>query len=249
MRFLMLALLIASSMLAQGEKAQDKQNGTGVIKFIELKYLNGERLGRVISFVNTLFLSRTMIVNDPVLKTVAIRADLAADIPPVEEMLRRFDVPAAAETKTRQIQLTVYLLEPVDEELPAGQRVPTELASTAEQLRNLFGLKNLRLIETTIMQGREDANFSTSGFLPTASGKPASTYNARYKNVRFNEAQKTVSVNGFTYIIGVPQGANFTNSHVESDLSIKDGQKLVIGKVTKGQNEPNNYLVVTARVD
>ena len=34
-----------------------------------------------------------------------------------------------------------------------------------------------------------------------------------------------------------------------TDLTIRDGQKLVLGKLTKDQNERGVFLIVTAKVD
>ena len=252
MKHLYVALLIALPILGQDEKAGPNAKPPAIVKFIELKHLSGDRLNRVTGFVQQFHIGRARVVNDPVLKTLAIQGDTQADVAAAEEMIRRFDVPAA-ETRTRQIQVVIYLLEPSEQEATGAGRAPVAIASAVEQLRTAFGHKHFRLVETTIMQGRENGSFQTTGLLnagtPTSTSLPT-TYSARFKTIYYNEAQKTVGINGFVYHLRVPLlNGHFSDSELHTDLTIKEGQKLVIGKVTKDQNEHSGFLVVTAKVE
>src|SRR4051794_30218921 len=67
------------------------------VKFVELKYLgtdSHDRLNRVINVVQQLTLGKVQIVQDPVLRTLALKGTPEA-IASAEQILRRFDVPAA----------------------------------------------------------------------------------------------------------------------------------------------------------
>jgi hypothetical protein len=244
MKAILVIVALVAAALAQTEKPQAKPREPGFMKFIEFKYLDGERLERVSNFVRQLYLGKAMIVHAPTPKTMAIRADTEADMDAVEAMFRKFDVPQA-ESRTRQIDVLVYLLEPTDQAPPPGQEVPAELSSTAVQLRNLFGHKHLRLAETILMPGRHGGKFSSSGMLAMGSNQPT-YYEAKYSDVAYNETEKSVSINnlGFTLRIN-----NMPISTVESNITIKEGQKLVIGKVNKDPNAPGAFLVVTAKVN
>jgi hypothetical protein len=244
MKSFLVIIALAATALAQTEKPQAKPREPGFMKFIEFKYLDGERLERVSNFVRQLYVGKAMIVHAPTPKTMAIRTDTEADMDAVEGMFRKFDVPQA-ESRTRHIHVTVYLLEPTDQSPPAGQQVPADLSATAAQLRNLFGHKYLRLVETTLMSGREFGKFSASGILATGSNPPAS-YEAKYSYIGYNASDPSVSINDFGYTLRV---GNMPVSTVQSNITIKEGQKLVIGKVNKDQNEPGTFLVVTAKVD
>lgn len=242
--------------------ADEKPTAAGkeTVKFIELKYLgtdSSDRLNRVISVVQQLT-GGTQIVHDPVLRTLAIKGTPEA-IANAEQLLRRFDTPAA-ESKVRQTQLSVYLVEAFDQ-VSSDHRIPSELSSAVEQLRTAFGYKSFRLVDTMLFQGRENAEFSISGLVPmpeNAAGAKT-VYMARYKNISYNDAQKTVFVNGFRFelrvpVVTSPAGATpvqhyFADSGIVTDLAIKDGQKLVLGKLTKDQSERGVFLIVTAKVD
>jgi hypothetical protein len=244
MKAFLMIIALAAAALAQNEKPQAKPREPGLMKFIELKYLDGDRLARVSNFARELYLGKAYIVHAPSPKTLAIRADTESDLDAVEAMVRKFDVPQA-ESRTRNIDVTVYLLEPVDQPPPASQQIPQDLSSTVAQLRNLFGHKYLRLVETTLLSGREGGKISATGILATASNPPAS-YEAKMSHMGYSEAEKSVFINEFGYTIRV---GNMPVSAVQSNITVKEGQKLVIGKVSKDQNEPGAFLVVTAKVN
>lgn len=246
MRYALIVLMLSLPALGQESKPEAKGKDLGVVRFIELKHLGNDgsdRANRVVHLVNTLNLNKAHLHFDPVLNTLAIRAETEADAAKAEEMLRRFDVPSGA-TRTRQISLTVYMLEPTDE-VSAAQRPPVELASTVEQIRNLFGHKQLRLVQTTLLQGREDAKVATTGMLEIATENRASTFSSNHNGARYVESQKAVHVNDFEFRVR----GHEVDSHIHSHLMIRDGQKLVVGKVTRDKTVPGAYLVVTAKVD
>jgi hypothetical protein len=242
MKALLMIMALVATALAQSEKPEAKPREPGLMKFVEMKYLDGDRLARVGNFVRELYLGKALIVHPPTPKTLAIRADTQADLDAAEAMLRKFDVPQA-ESRTRQIDLTVYLLEPTDQPPAPAQQIPPDLSSTATQLRNLFGHKYLRLVETTLMSGREGGKVSASGILPAQSA----SYEAKLSHMGYNEAEKSISINDFGYTLRNASGMPV--STVQSSITVKEGQKLVIGKVNKDQNEPGAFLVVTAKVN
>jgi type II secretory pathway component GspD/PulD (secretin) len=226
--------------------AEDKPAYPEAIKFIELKYLQTDRLHRVINLVQQLTLGKAQIIADDALHTIVLKGT-SDGVASAEQMLRRFDVPAA-ETKVRQIQLTVYVVE-ANADSSTGQPVPPELSSALQQLRATFGYDKLRLRDTTMLQSRQDAAFDSNGILPGASASPEQKvlYFASYKVASYNEAQKTVYVNKFSYSLRIMAGGQVLDSGITTDVAIKDGQKLVLGKLTR--NEHPVFLVLTTKVE
>jgi type II secretory pathway component GspD/PulD (secretin) len=255
-------LLLVTLLLPQAYAVpEEKAPPPDVVKFIELKYLGNERtdrLNRVITMVQQLTRGAAQIVHDPVLHTVAISGSSEA-VANAEQLMRRFDTPAA-EDRTRQVQLSLYLVEATDQ-ATTEIRIPAELTSALEQLQKAFGYKAFRLIDTIILQSREHSEFSISGNLagtPDAAGQKTH-YTAQYRSISYVEAQKAVYVNGLRFdmrvpILVSPPGSNntqasFADSGIRTDLTIRDGQKLVLGKLTKDQGERGMFLIVSSKVD
>lgn len=226
------------------------------LKFIELKHLTlhgSDRLHRVINMVQQLTQGKARIVSDPVLKTIALQGT-ADGVAQAEQLLRRFDTPAAEE-RLRQIQLTMYLVEASDQVAP-GAALPSELTAATDQLRTAFGHKSYRLVDTLVMQGREGSEFHMSGLLPVQANPeiPKTNYIAEYKRITYNEAQKSSTVDRFRFVLRVPVPTaaaqfQFAESAILTGLTIKDGQKLVLGKLTKDHGERGMFLIVSTKVD
>jgi hypothetical protein len=216
------------------------------IKFIELKHLDNDRLSRVINLVQQLTLGKATILADNVLHTVALKGT-SEGVATAEQLLRRFDVPAA-ETKVRQIQLTVYLVE-ANADSSTGQPVPSELSSALQQLRKTFGYDKLRLRDTIVLQSRENAAFDSNGILPGTTVPPDQKvlYFTSYKWASYDVAEDATYVRGFSYSLRMMGGGQVLDSSIKTDVTIKDGQKLVLGKLTS--NEHPVFLILTAKVE
>jgi hypothetical protein len=269
MKFVPLALILVLTIGAAPALPQEKpdsgavksapsnpfQTTAPILKFIELKHLmsDNERLDRVITLIRLLNISAVNIVHDSQLKTLALRGT-PEEIARVEELLKRFDVPAPGKL-ARQIQITIHTIEATDQpgESPA---LPPNLTSAVEQLRTAFGYKGFRLMDTILLQGREGSELELTGMLPiTATQSSEKTfYVARYARAGYNDAQKTLFVNGFKFNIRIPvssgEHTTYGDSGITTDLSIRDGQKLVLGKLTKDQTPGTGvFLILTAKVD
>ena len=69
----------------------------------------------------------------------------------------------------------------------------------------------------------------------------------------YSESQKALTVAGFRFYLRVPvtigNSTNFTDSAIRTAMTIKDGQKLVLGKLTKDQSERGVFLIVSSKID
>lgn len=249
-----LLLTLVLGWQAAGQEKPAAAQGTQAkadLKFVELKYLTGRRLQRVIDLVNGLTSMRAQIIFDGELNALAIKGK-PEDIASTEELLRRFDVPGPETRPTRQIQLTIYIIEATNQ---AGQdsALPSVLTSAVEQLRTAFGYKGVRLIDTIMLQGREGASVSLSGLLPVTAMRSGEKlfYSAKYDQAGYAESEKAVGVNGFRFNMRIPiADGKFGDSGIGTDLTIRPDQKLVLGKLSHDQTPGTGvFLVMTAKVD
>lgn len=252
MKSLIALLLLAVAMFAAEEKpAEDKK--PEISKIVELRNMgpdNREQFSRMMDFVRQLMFPYKA-VESPTLRTIYLRGPEDV-VNMAETMLRKFDA-AAVDERPRQVQLNLYVLAPAEE--ASGRAFPADLAAAAEQLRNTFGFKAFQLVDTIIMRGRESAEFWTNGLVAgeTVLGQ-AATYSAGYKSVQYSPAQKNVAVNGFRFDVRFPYQTspnNFqmTETSLRTDLTIRDGQKLVLGKLTKSASDKPLFVVLTSKVE
>ena len=93
----MIAILFLAAMLPHGAAAEDK--------FIQPKYLSGERGDRVMNLLNRL--GPAKVIWDGKLNAAVLRGT-AGEIAATEAILKRFDVPETKETR-RQVELVIHL--------------------------------------------------------------------------------------------------------------------------------------------
>jgi hypothetical protein len=192
-------------------------------------------------------LGKATIIADNILHTIALKGT-SDGVATAEQLLKRFDTPAA-ETKARQIRITAYLVEAADSS--AGLPAPTELASALQQLRATFGYDKLRLVDPTILQSRENAETYVNDMLSLDSDQKT-ILKTSYRAARYNESEKTVYLQLFMYQLKVPvktapNNFQYMDSGIQTDLAIKEGQKLVLGKLSAGDRPL--FVILTAKVE
>jgi hypothetical protein len=255
--------LLLVSMPAQAQQAPSEAEPKW--KTLELKHLTQEmattdRIARITQLIQKLTSGKVEIYHDPVLKVLMIRGpdDQTAL---AEQLFRRFDVPDARHEyrKPSQIIVTIHLVE-ASKAAEGDSNLPAALDSAAKQLTNTLGYKRLRLLDTVFLQGKEYSAASLSGLLPM-SATPTSEkhfYTARYERAHYSPEEKTVHLDEFRFEIRIPVSSGVGNvtygeSAVQSNLSIRAGQTLVLGKLSKDQVMPGEdrgvFLMVTAKAE
>src|SRR5262249_34342402 len=86
---------------------------------------------------------------DPSLNAIAVHGP-AASLTAVEEVIKRFDVPANA---PKNVELTIYML--LGAAAGEADSVPAAIRPAVDQLRNVMAYKSYRVIDTLIARGRE----------------------------------------------------------------------------------------------
>jgi len=163
----------------------------------------------------------------------------------LEEAIKKLDVPSA------DFELTVYLISSSPQ---AGDQLPDALASTAKQLHGVFAYKGYQLLDSFVLQGSDGQGGNTVGNL-SKDGK-SSTYRFRYDRAAVSgEVPKVVNLHNLDLQIQSFTGAFNKDgnpiSHdttLHTDIDIRNGQKVVVGKSDVNNGESPLILVVTAKV-
>lgn len=227
--------LAAMSLVAWGQEAPNV-----VGKLIQLKYVDANRannLAAVIANAQGLNLRA-----DEALHYIAVRGP-ADRVAAFEEAVKKIDVPPL------DFELTVYLISTTAQ---AGDQLPEALASVAKQLHGVFAYKGYQLLDSFVLRGRDGQNNgSAEGTVKT------STYSFRYNRATVNDGTpKIVNLQNLSLQIRTPSAYHdekgniqYKSTGLSSDIDIRDGQKVVVGKSDMNNGESPLILVVTAKVE
>jgi hypothetical protein len=227
--------LAAVSLLAWGQ-----DNGKVVGKLIQLKYVDASRANNLAAvFVDARGLG---LQADDYLHFIAVRGT-EEKVAAFEEAVKKIDVPPL------DFELTVYLISTTAQ---AGDQLPEALASTAKQLHGVFAYKGYQLLDSFVLRGRDGQNSgSAEGTLKNAA------YTFRYNRASVHDGTpRIVNLQILNLQIRTPSGYHdekgniqYKSTGLNSDIDIRDGQKVVVGKSDINNGENPLILVVTAKVE
>jgi len=229
-RLLPLVLLLAAMLPAQTETKPEEAHPAQVQKLFILKYADPRAVGDLLR----IFGANTVPNLD--LHALAVTAS-AKSMPAIEEAIGRLDVASAAQ---RNFDLTVYYLVGSEAEDALGGQIPRNLDSVVAQLKNTFPFKTYRLMDVLSLRTRTGQAASTSsaaGALSTGPNALPITSQFRIRSVSVGQDGSTVridSLNSSTrFPVPVsPTQSNYQDLGLNSDVDIKEGQKVVIGRLS-----------------
>jgi hypothetical protein len=237
-------LLLAPLAMAQEQKKDEKPAEPQVQKLFVLKYADPNQIGNLVK----VFTSN--VTPNASMHALAVSATPDA-MTAIEDAIKRLDVPSAA---PQNVELTVYMLGGGSESESQGA-LPKDLDSVVAQLKNAFTYKSYRLLDVQTVRTRTGqqvvANSNGGGVQTGALSRPIIT-ELRIDSVSIG-AEGAIRINGLKDNSRVPvsngEGNNFMYQQVgvNADLDIKEGQKVVVGKVSINPNEAM-FLVLTAKV-
>jgi len=245
-RFLLALLLLALPLAAQEEKKTETPHVPIVSKLFVLKYADPQSLRAL------LLVFGVNIDSNRDLHVLAVSAP-PETMAAIEDAIKRLDVPSAAPAN---VDLTVYLVVGHETESSAGSPVPRDLDSVVTQLKNAFAFKSYSLLDVLALRtrtGEQQASTTSSGATVQNGNATASVItNFRINGVSLGGDGATVHVNRLQANINMPlpTGASDFTRHdlgLNTDVDIKEGQKVVIGRlgITKDQAL---FLVMTAKI-
>lgn len=245
----LLMLSVAASGFAQTEKQEPE-------KIFQFKNLRGDDANRAINFVDKIMAGRARIVWEPVLRQVVIVGN-PDHVAHAEELLRKFDVAPVSEPRKpeRSIEFTIHLLgaylEPSD--TARGGPVPAGLDPVVKEMRSAFAYKTFRLLDAIPVTTRPNRRTEYSGILPSAA--VGTSLKHFYKIVvdggpQIMEDEKTIATQ-IKFTVDVPNEASGTKAGetgIGTALTIREGQKVVLGKIRLDAGDNAVFLVVTAKI-
>jgi hypothetical protein len=213
-------------------------------KLIQLKYVDASR---VRNLAGVFAGGRDWSVeSDDRLHWIAVRgpADIVASF---EEAVKRLDVPPSG------FELTVFL---ISTSAQPGDQLPEALTSTAKQLHAVFAYKGYQLIESFVLRGRDGQGLNGNQGGSADGTLKNSTYSFRYNRASvLDGTPKMVTLQNLNLQIRMPTGmhndkgqAEFKTTGLSTDIDIRDGQKVVVGKSDMNNGDSPLILVVTAKV-
>jgi hypothetical protein len=176
------------------------------------------------------------------LKTSSALKAIAVTGPPsvvdaIGEAIKRFDVPA------KNVELTLYLVSALAQ-ASSQEPLPKELDGVAKELRSVFTYQGYRLLDTMILRCREAGQETrvSGSYVPNpAQPGVAAPYSIRLDPVTVSEDGKTRTISTRQLNL-VGQGPN-----IATGISVREGQKIVVGKTGMGGSDAL-ILVVSAKV-
>jgi hypothetical protein len=238
MAFLLLALPLA---------AQEAPKPAPVViqKLIPLKYADPQTVQQLLRIFEGNVISNTE------MHALAVRAT-PQSMQAIEEAVARLDTPAAA---PKDIDLTIHLLVGSDSEGNIGGPAPKDLDSVVTQLRNTFPFKNYRQLDVMTLRtrtGQRAGTESSGGSMQfgtitkpvvTSFSLNSSSVGADGSTVRIDQIRSNTRIPVETS----PGNFNYQELTLTTDLDIKEGQKVVMGRMGINR-EQALFLVLTARL-
>ncbi|MBI4889485.1 MAG: hypothetical protein HY821_02595 [Acidobacteria bacterium] len=260
-----IVLMIALAMAAGAQEAPKWQQ-----KVFDVKYADVQALANLIRGVCQ---SReTRVLENPPLRAISVGTPDSRDLAAAEELVKRYDVSSGAVVSGRRnIELIAYMLMAAQKG-SSGEALPADLEPVAKQLKAVFGYNDLRLVDTAMVRAREGVRIESSGnagvinpTLPQAN----STYQFSIARsiVMPSEKGNLIKLDGFRFGIRVPyattavqsgqasQGIaplvatqiNYSEVGFNTELDIREGQKVVVGKAKVDGTGSAFILVLTAK--
>jgi len=172
----------------------------------------------------------------------------------VEDAIRRLDVPLPP---VKNIELTAYLLV-ASLEQGGSKSTPSELEGVVKQLRGSFSYQGFRLLDTLVVRFRDGASTAVNGVIPKASEQDRpSIYRFSFESARLasDGASRAIRINQLRLGAEVPVRAgpdpdsfSTIETTIKTNVDVREGQKVVVGKAAIDGSSNALFLVVTAKV-
>lgn len=209
----------------------------------------------------------TRVIQNPKLGAISVGTTTPSDLAAAEQIIKRYDVPSGAipQSGNRNIELVAYMLMAAPKGT-AGEALPAELNPVAKQLKAVFGYNDLRLLDSSLIRTREGVRAEASGNVGiTIPGVTDNTalYQWRVAKALITSTERgnVIKLDGFVFSIRVPYAIGigqpgqtptstqtaYSQIGFNTELDIREGQKVVVGKNKVDNTDSAFILVLTAK--
>jgi hypothetical protein len=172
-----------------------------------------------------------------------------------ESILKQLDVPPPPQpppSPRRSVQLTAYLIVASGNEIQ-GTPVPKDLESPVHEVASVFPYKSFNLLDAIDVRLRNGSGGELTGVLPPLSQTPprggteGGSYSLSVKQVQLMDGDATdlMRIDKFNLTLAMRGNQKVT---LETDIDMKPGQKIVVGKANIDGGSDALIVILTAKV-
>lgn len=232
MKTLIAILALSTIAFAQEPpKLPDNKPAPPVQRIFELQYLDPDEVRALFSALEA-SISR---VNN--LRLIAVRGNKET-VDVIEQALKKIDVPRPAR---KNIEFTGYMIMASARTSDAVE-IP-DLAAVIKQLKTLFPYKGYRVTETFFLRSRDGDNGRASGFIVDSAAQTRNAYSFNFSNASL-ATDRQIRINNVALEVKTPSG----DLGFRTQLDIREGQKVVVGKSNVVGTDDALILILTAKI-
>ena len=177
------------------------------------------------------------------------------EVEAIEEVLKKIDLPLL------NLEFTFEL---ISGSKSAGKPtdVPVALGGVAKEMKSLFGFQSVTLIDTTTIRMQDGKDSSANGTFPSLlaadANPPKGIYSININQAGWNgtKGSRLVSIAQLRFNAKIPFSSSFggntqytfSEMGIQTGLDVKEGQRVVVGKVGMDSGSNPFFLVVSCKV-
>ena len=162
----------------------------------------------------------------------------------IQDAIQRLDVPTAA---PKDIELTVYLVV-ASEQAAAGDGLPADLQPVVHQLKGVFSFKSFRMLDTVVLRTQPGNKANAVGVISNGSTDTPYHFSVRPSAAAEGPQGRLIRLDDLSLGLRVPTRSGREDAGINTEITVREGQKVVVGKSNLGGPDQALILVVTAKV-
>jgi hypothetical protein len=158
----------------------------------------------------------------------------------IEDAIKRLDVPAAA---PKDVDLIVYLVL-ASQQADGSGGIPAELQPVASELKGVLSFKSFRMLDTILLR-TQPGNRATARGVIAGPDKTFYDFTVNPSTVTEDPKGRLIRLDNLTLNLHLPGGLA---AGIYTEITVREGQKVVVGKSNMGGADQALILVITAKV-
>lgn len=186
------------------------------------------------------------------LHTITVQTNNEETMAEVVRLVKQYDVPPPP---VQNVEVTIYLMSALA--TPSASPIPAEMESVVKQLKSMFSYKGYQLIDTEVIRVRAGQGGDASAVVDSkgpGGAKTISQMKFRSATPTTDDKGRAVRIDGLKVGLKVPVPANtkgeynYIDTGISTDVDIREGQKVVVGKVNMDGADRASIVVLSAKV-